>query len=128
MYDTRKTLGHNGECFVGRYLEKQGFTIHAYNYRQKYGEIDLIAQQGELLIFVEVKVRRTAYTMLAELVNSSKQRKIIKTAYAYLLKKNTRALIYRFDVALLRPETKDTFVITYIPNAFTVPEHVNEYL
>ncbi len=55
MEDIRKELGHKGELFVANHLEKDGFEIRSLNYRSKTGEIDVIAQKKELIVFVEGK-------------------------------------------------------------------------
>lgn len=122
MGNRQKKIGHEGERWVGSYLEAQGFIIQAYNYRECYGEIDIIAHQHDMLLFVEVKVRRALYSTIADLIGVSKQRKIIKTAYAYVVKHAlSKNLVYRFDVAVLKPlEKESTYNLTYIPNAFTL--------
>ena len=55
----RQSLGRLGEDLAAQYLAEQGFAILARNVRTPYGEIDLLAQQGDLVVFVEVKTRRT---------------------------------------------------------------------
>ena len=58
MTTPRGRLGRWGEEHARRYLEGKGYTVSATNYRSRWGEVDIVAQQGELLIFVEVKTRR----------------------------------------------------------------------
>lgn len=120
MADLRKELGHKGEQLVARYLERDGFTVRALNYSRKTGEIDVIAQKNELIVFVEVKVRQTHYFHLSSVIDHVKQQKIIKTAQVYSAYNQLSEHVLRFDVALLQ-HNKDTYDITYIPNAFTAP-------
>ena len=114
----QQELGFKGETLVANYLKKQGFTIRALNYRQRYGEIDIIAIKDEVLVFVEVKLRQADLFHLSEVVSPSKQRKIIMTAQRYIVEHNMHETVQRFDIALLHAQGGD-YAITYIPNAFT---------
>lgn len=110
-------LGTHAELFVARQLESQGYKILEHSYKKKYGEIDLIASKKDLLIFVEVKMRTTRYFDPAELITPSKQRKIIRTASAYLARNKIDDKDCRFDVALVEVEN-NTFAMAYLENAF----------
>ena len=79
MSNIRISLGKKGENLVIEYLKQQGFTILAQNYRQTYGEIDIVAQKQELVAFIEVKLRTNHYYTIADLIPIGKQKKIIKT-------------------------------------------------
>jgi putative endonuclease len=114
----RSQLGKQAEKKVGDYLQRQGFKILEYNYRKKHGEIDLIANKANLLVFVEVKMRQHAHFDLSDVITRNKQRKIIFVAKEYIAKRGWQEQSYRFDVALLLG-TQETFDLTYIPNAFT---------
>ncbi len=116
-----QVLGNQGEEHVALYLMQQGFVIRERNYKKFYGEIDLIAQKNSLLIFVEVKTRKTAYFELSQLITLSKQQKIIKTAEAYIVQHQFSDIVFRFDVALLEGIGENT-QLRYIPNAFTKKE------
>ena len=73
-------LGEDAAC---KYLKKQNYQILERNYRKRYGEIDIIAQKSNKLIFAEVKTRSgERYGTPSEAVTFSKQQKIIKTAEA----------------------------------------------
>lgn len=110
-------IGTQAELFVARQLEANGFTILEHNYKKKYGEIDIIASNKDLMIFVEVKMRAKRYFDAAELITPSKQRKIITTASAYLTFNAIEDKDCRFDVALV--ETRNnTFTMTYLADAF----------
>ncbi len=120
-YQINKKLGNEGEQAVGKWLEKKGFTIRAYNYKSRTGEIDIIAYYKDIVAFVEVKVRTTEYFNNSLVVNHTKQQKIIKTALFFCATERITDKVLRFDVALLKP-ISSTFEITYIENAFTQKE------
>jgi len=115
----RAVLGKAGEDLVARHLTQQGFNILARNYRKRYGEIDLIAVNRELLVFVEVKRRLRSYSGfdLSEVVSSPKQHKMIKVAREFMARFNHDDKNCRFDVALVEGEGTDV-KLTYIPHAF----------
>jgi len=119
MSDERILLGKQGEEHVIKHLRSSGFTLLAQNYQQRQGEIDIIAMKEDLIVFVEVKLRRTSYFPLSQLVPTSKQKKIVKTAIFYILSNKLRDKIYRFDVALLEIFGTHDYRMTYIENAFT---------
>src|SRR5437762_2657431 len=105
----QKRIGNEGETFVAHQLYKQGFTIMARNYRRQFGEIDIIAQKKELLIFVEVKVRAPSSVDHAEIILPSKQHKIIQVAKAFIALHNITDKICRFDVAFVHPVSENNF-------------------
>lgn len=113
MTITTQQLGALGEERVQAYLKNQGFSIRACNYRQPFGEVDIIAQKKQLLLFVEVKARAHAHFDISEVITQSKQRKIILCAHHYISNHNLYDVDARFDVALL-----DGNSITYITDAF----------
>lgn len=114
----RQQVGKQGEEAVVAYLQKEGYSICARNFSGHYGEVDIIAQRGEVLAFVEVKARSSLYFNLSEVIVPSKQRKIIKTARFFIATNGYRDMVYRFDIALLAAQ-QNSWDITYIPNAFT---------
>lgn len=117
----RKLLGRWGEAQVGEYLRKKGCRILAAGWYCRMGEIDLIADDGTYLRFVEVKLRKNArFAQAREAVDARKQEKLRVTAGLYLAGHPTR-LQPRFDVAeVYAPEGMDTREpeIIYIENAF----------
>ncbi len=110
-----------GEARVARYLEDRGFTILARNYAQRYGEIDLIAQAKDLVVFVEVKMRTNNEVDPGELVHRSKQRKLILTAKRYLASHYADNVSYRFDVACVMGDQANAEII-YLADAFNEQE------
>ena len=89
-----------GEIYAARFLRDNGFDLIAGNYRRRVGEIDIIAKDGEYLVFVEVKYRRLSDSgHPTEAVNFSKQRRITKTALYYCAHNNIGEYTpMRFDV------------------------------
>ena len=116
--DTRKNLGAHGEQAVVTYLQKHQFTILATNFRIHGGEVDIIAQHQNTIVFVEVKTRRNPLIDPAEVITLSKQKKIIFAARMFLMQHayDTDSFVCRFDVALVNAGEMPR--ISYIPNAF----------
>ena len=116
-----RLLGKWGERLVSERLRKQGWKIVETNYRCRVGELDIVAENGNYIAFVEVKLRKSSgYGLPREAVTAEKQRKLRATAELYLQSNPTR-LQPRFDVAeVYAPQGMNTPVpeITYIENAF----------
>ena len=90
--------GEAAEALACRYLEQQGLRLVRRNYRCRAGEVDLIMQDGEQLVFVEVRSRRTSrYGTPAESITKTKQKRLCKAAAHYLLTSRSNAPC-RFDV------------------------------
>lgn len=91
--------GKRGEELVISYLKGLNYSILEVNYRTPIGEIDIIALDKNILVFVEVKSRKSKkYGEAAEAVNMYKQQKIINTAMLYLQSKGYTNIQSRFDV------------------------------
>ena len=99
MSDERKSLGRAGEDLAERYLKRQGYAVVERNYRCPLGEIDLIALDNRVVVFVEVKTRRvdTSGAPL-ESVNAVKQRRLKRAALHYLNRYRLHDRDVRFDV------------------------------
>jgi putative endonuclease len=92
-------LGEAGEQAAKAYLQAQGFTILHENYATPLGEIDLIAREGEVTVFVEVKARTTdTFGPPEASVTLAKQRQIAKVAALFLQREGLGASACRFDV------------------------------
>ena len=117
----KRLVGNSGEQAVEKWLALNNFTILARNYCIRYGEVDLIAQCGEVIAFIEVKTRKTEYFPTSLVVNKSKQLKIIKAAKHFVLQNQIRDKVLRFDVATVLLKSNGQHVVTYIPNAFVRP-------
>lgn len=97
--DPRHSLGSRGERLATSFLKKLGYHILALGHRKKLGEIDIIAVDGQCVVFVEVKTWRSdADADPSAAVNSAKQDKITRTALAYLKKHRLLNQPARFDV------------------------------
>ena len=111
--------GMQGEALVARYLRERGYQLAAHGYRSRYGEIDLVAWDGDVLCFVEVKTRTNLDMALPrEYVTPQKQNQLRKTARMYLAEKRLDCPA-RFDVAEVYAEHGfDEARIEYLENAF----------
>lgn len=98
-----RNKGFDGEERAAAYLESQGFRIIARNYRIPGGEIDIIAQHDDTLIFIEVKAWTSfGIENLEYSVNSQKQAKIIKTAKFFLAThREYNSMALRFDILFI---------------------------
>jgi putative endonuclease len=99
LRSARSRLGQKAEIAAAAELGRRGYRIIASNYRCRYGEIDLIAQEGGSLVFVEVRCRATdAYGTPAESVTPAKQQRLARTAQTYLDEFSLGDVGCRFDV------------------------------
>lgn len=93
--------GHTAEDIARRHLESKGLTLVERNFRSRFGEIDLIMRDGDVLVFVEVRLRRHRdFGGAASSVTGHKQAKLIKTANLYLSRLKSLPAC-RFDVVAL---------------------------
>lgn len=100
----RQHLGQKGEKIAHLFLKKQGYKIITVNFRTKSGEIDLIARDGETLVFVEVKTRSSdQFGSPLDALTFHKCRQISKVALEYLVKNGGIDQPARFDVVAVRP-------------------------
>jgi putative endonuclease len=113
-FDGRRALGKQGEDAGVAYLERRGYTILARNWRTRSGELDIVARDGEWLVFVEVRTRRVgrgaagpALGSPEESVTPRKQLKLIAMAEAYLFELPWIGP-WRIDVIALELRTDDT--------------------
>lgn len=113
-------LGQRGERYAARWLRRQGYRIVAGGNRTRYGEIDLIAVDGETVVFIEVKTRRS-YEVgdAAAAVNIEKQKRIVRTALAFLKQHHLLEYSARFDVvAIVWPDGAAAPDLEHIKSAF----------
>jgi putative endonuclease len=112
-----RLLGDRGERAAARFLRHHGLRVLLRGYRTRSGEIDLIAREGEILVFVEVKARRQGIP--AEAVTLEKQRRITLAALHFLRKYGLLEQRSRFDiVAIVWPDDRRPPQIEHIRNAF----------
>jgi putative endonuclease len=107
-------LGQRGEDLAAKELERRGYTIVARRWRCRLGEIDLVAQDGDILVVVEVKARsRTDYGPAIDAVDARKRRKLVQLAEVYLKSRRLRNVSVRFDVVGVTalPSARPTFQV-----------------
>jgi putative endonuclease len=112
----RQSLGKWGEERAVRELERRGYAILARRYRTRHGEIDIVAEDGGTIVFVEVKARETGECgSAAEAVTVRKQRRLASMAVDYLARNHVTDKPSRFDVVAI-----DGPILTVYPAAFDV--------
>ncbi|MHC5537121.1 YraN family protein [Singulisphaera rosea] len=112
-----RIFGGQGEREAARFLRRKGFRILLQGYRTPLGEVDLIARDGDTLVFVEVKARRHGEP--AEAVTPEKQRRLTLAALQFLKEYDLLEQRSRFDVvAIVWPEGSRTPSIDHFANAF----------
>ena len=117
-HDPRIGTGRTGEDLAVCYLKNQGYTIVERNYRMRIGEIDIIARDGECLVFVEVKTRRSSrFGSPFDAVDFRKQQQVSRVALAFMTRHRCGDVPVRFDVVGVHLE-KQPPGIELIKNAF----------
>lgn len=115
---SKRKKGTVGEGLAVEYLEKKGYRIIQRNYRYEHGEIDIVAEDGNTLVFIEVKARRSKeFGEPEDAVTPRKRDKIRATAEGYLFKNNIDDKNCRFDVIAIDYQCNKT-EIRHIPDAF----------
>lgn len=115
----KKEFGDLGESRAEKYLQSLGYKVIERKFRSRIGEIDLIAENKNFLVFCEVKARTESnwdYGLPFESITKTKIRRIKKTAEFYLLLSPTTKQV-RFDVFSIS-KTRDKLLIDHIENAF----------
>jgi putative endonuclease len=120
MSRSRIALGKTGEDLACRELQRRGYAIVARRYRRRGGELDIIARDGETVVFVEVKARRDrAFGQAAEAVGFVKRRRMAQLATDYVLRHHLTKSPCRFDVVSIHFD-RERPVIEVFKNAFDV--------
>ena len=120
MNKYKQQFGRRGEALAEEYLKRKGFQIIKKNYRSGHKEIDLIAKEGNTIVFVEVKAGRSkSFGAPHERVDLRKQRNLIDAANDFIQKEEVGDCDFRFDVlAITYGRGKED--IDHIKNAFMV--------
>ncbi len=119
MSRKRLALGRHGEELACKYLKKAGYKILELNYRGRLGEIDLVAEDGDCLVFVEVKTRGSlACGHPLESINSRKQYQLIRVAREYLAEHGAEERVCRFDAVSVLQKGEQAPQVELIKNAF----------
>jgi len=122
LKEDRKRAGDRGEEAAANFLQNTGYTILKRNYRQRFGEIDIIAFRDGVLVFCEVKSSRYAGESHPELrVDWKKQIKLSRIARAFISETQFSFESCRFDVIAVKT-VRGREVIEHIENAFWPPE------
>ena len=99
----RQRFGRLGERLAADALEVRGYCVRERNFRCQYGEIDLVAEDGQDLVFIEVKSRRgTSCGLPEEAITERKARKLQAAALCYLEKHNLPECSWRIDVVAVQ--------------------------
>jgi putative endonuclease len=119
MPDRRRLLGQSSEALAAAFLRLSGYRIVQLNYRTPLGEIDIIATEGKVLVFVEVKARRsTRRGSPKAAVTPAKRRKISMVALTYLKSNGQADRSGRFDVVSIQYAAGGPPRIEIVKNAF----------
>lgn len=114
----RREIGNAGEGIVCAFLEQHGYTIRERNYTVRGGEIDIIAAKDDVIVFVEVKLRKEGAVVSGEeAVTKSKQHCLINAAERYLLTL-PEPMNCRFDVAAVEQKKNGKMSLKYYVSAF----------
>ncbi|MGQ0811743.1 MAG: YraN family protein [Nitrospiraceae bacterium] len=122
MNSTQRAFGQSAEAEAEQYLRRKGYRILSRNLRSSAGELDIVAQDGAVLVFIEVKARRTSlYGGAMHAVDGRKQERLIRLAAQYLAHHRLREQACRFDVMLYQVNQARQGDFDHIENAFEVP-------
>jgi len=121
MGNESTTLGKEGETIAVQYLIEHGYKILDRNYHSQQGEIDIIAKEGDFLVFVEVKMYSIgSYGTPLGAIRRSKKESMIHAARTYLFKNNIKNINCRFDVLAIYRSWKGLSNFDLIKDAFHV--------
>jgi len=114
----RRDLGAFGERVAAAHLEAKGYRIRARNFRCREGEIDIVAEDGDCLVFVEVRTRRgDAFGTPAESVTAAKERRLLTVAKAYLQEHPDVPANQRIDVIAVELSRGRLLAVQHIEGA-----------
>jgi len=112
-------LGKAGQKAAEAFLKSKGYEIIDRNFHTRSGELDLVVRDGDYIVFVEVKARKSLeYGYPREAITRTKQKRILKTALAYLTQNHLHNSNIRFDVVEVLLQQGQTYA-SHIENAFT---------
>lgn len=121
--------GMLGERICADYLTEHGYTIECANYKTRFGEVDIIANDGKYLAFVEVKTRgEEAWDTPASWVTKDKQRKVALAALGYINQYEEQCAPYqpRFDVMeVIMDKDNNVLTIRHFEDAFEAPRGID---
>ncbi len=107
MPSSSQKKGQAGEHIALRFLEEKGFLCIEKNWHSRYGEIDLIMQESDELVFIEVKMRKNNdFSYPEEIIGRSKTQKLKKTARQYIEAHDKQEMFWRFDIVAISGDTR----------------------
>lgn len=113
-------FGRRGERLAARLLKDRGLDILCRNYDAPHGEIDIVARDGDVLCFVEVKSRRPSLrTRPADAVTLKKRARVVRAARNYLKQLNNPAIACRYDIVEVVMDGRRLLDIRHWPDEFT---------
>lgn len=123
MANERIALGARGEAAARSYLQRRGYTIEAVNYRCRWGEVDIVASHGGVLVFVEVRTRRgQSFGSPQESITPRKRERLILTAQHYLQEHDIDGH-WRIDLVAIEADGRGVVRrIEQVENAVTVDD------
>ncbi len=120
-------VGKSGEDFCEEYYRKRGYIIRERNYHSRYGEVDLIAEKDNLIVFVEVKTRNeNTVEAPSASVTKSKQKKLMLTAMKYM-ENEPVSVFSRFDVFEVWQKEGRIYKFNLIESAFDADDFSGRY-
>ena len=115
--EIREGAGDAGEAAAVEHFRNLGYGILSRNYKTRYGELDIVLQKGNRVVFVEVRLRRARDWGTPEsTVTRSKQSRIVKSAIQFIKEMRLKDMEFRFDVLAFDEEE-----VRHIENAFDAP-------
>lgn len=115
----QERLGRQGEDLACHELRRRGYAILARRFRTRHGEIDIVARDGDVLVFVEVKARSSRrFGGALGAVTPRKQRQVIAMAQRYMARVGWKARPCRFDVVAVQWGVADPPDVKLVRNAF----------
>jgi putative endonuclease len=119
--DFQKKLGRRGEDLVEKYLKSKGYAVLERNFHCRFGEIDIVARDGNEIVFIEVKTRRGAnFGHPEEAIDPRKQKRIIRTPHHYMSELGDQYDDFRIDAAFVCVDPRGDMKIEYLSHI--VPE------
>ena len=123
MPSGRSRLGTQGERIAAAHLASLGLVLETRNYRTRFGEIDLIARDGEETVFVEVRTKRsTAYGTPEESLTPHKQARLIHAAEEYLAERGLAGASWRVDLVAITLQPDGPAHISHVKSAVEAPD------
>ena len=119
MSDHRQKLGRWGEQLAAQYLESHGYKVLDRNWRCLRGEIDLVAEEGDVLVFVEVKTRRGRdYGTPEEALTKYKAKRLLELGQRYMLERDLEDVEWRVDLVAVELDRQGKLLrFEHVPNA-----------